>query len=92
MTGSFSVGPGVAQAANTIAQGRVTLVGGAAVINAPGTLSTDNASASLVSGVGTLGAEYRCVCTTDTLTITSMATTGIQVALDTSTVFYEIIR
>lgn len=68
--------------------GSVTLVAGVGVVTIPTLTTSGNAFAQLVTPGGTLGVGYQAVCTTNTLTITSVVAAGTVQALDTSTVRY----
>lgn len=70
--------------------GDAILSSGVATITITGITSSDRATATPTSSAGTLGVALQCVCTTDTLTITSKGTTNTTQTLDTSTVFYTV--
>ncbi len=70
----------------------VTLSSGVATITISGLTSSDRAFCQLISESGTLGAAVTAVCTTNTLTITSVVAAGTTNTLDNSTYTYHIKR
>ena len=72
--------------------GDATLSSGTIAVTITGLLSTDRAFITLTSPSGTLASGYESVCTSNTLTITSVTTAGATNTLDNSTVSYFIIR
>lgn len=72
--------------------GGVTLASGVATVTITGLQATDKAFVQLVSTSGTLGTHYKAVCTANTLTITSVNTSGTTVTTDNSTLSYTVIR
>lgn len=81
---SPAVGSGGAQGT----QGRATLVSGTVTIAIPGLTSTSTAIAQAFTPIGTLGIEYKCVCSTNQLVISAITTgLGTQI-LDNSILQY----
>ncbi len=72
-------------------KGTATLVSGTKAITISGLTSSNQAFVQLVTPSGTLGAMYKAVCTTNTLTITAVSILGVTVTTDTSTLNYLII-
>lgn len=72
--------------------GDATLVSGTIAITITGLTTSDRAFTQLITPSGTAGANYKSVCTANTLTITSVTTSGATQATDTSTLTYFIIR
>lgn len=68
--------------------GRTTLVAGTIAQSVPGVTANSNAWVQNIIPGGTLSAAYKAVCTTNTVTITSVTTGGATNNLDTSTVSY----
>ena len=77
-------------ATNPLYKGTSTLVSGTKAVTVSGVTTSNNAFVQLTTPGGTLGGMYKAVCTTNTLTITSVSTTGITVTTDTSTLNYVI--
>src|ERR1700722_5075221 len=69
--------------------GQATLIAGIAVVAAGGITTANLAFVSLAAGAGTLG-QYQGVCTSGTLTITSLQSNNTTQTADTSTVNYVI--
>lgn len=69
---------------------QATLVAGTIAISLTGVTTASRAFVQLVVESGTLGASYKAVCTSGTLTITSVNTIGSTNVSDTSTVNYII--
>ena len=73
------------------ATGTATLVSGTKAITISGLTSSNHAFITVSASGGTLGTTYKAVCTTNTLTITSIGPTGSTVTTDTSTLNYLVI-
>jgi len=73
------------------AKGTTTLVTGTKTITILGLTSSDQAFIQLTIPGGTLGNNFKAICTTDTLTITSVVAAGIIQTLDTSSLNYLVI-
>lgn len=72
--------------------GAATLASGTIAVTISGLTTSDRAFVQLTTPGGTMGAGYKAVCTTDTLTITSIAAAGTTVTTDTSTLNYMILK
>ncbi|MCA0231562.1 MAG: hypothetical protein LCH91_13905 [Bacteroidetes bacterium] len=72
--------------------GVITLVSGVGSATVTGLTSTDKAFVQLVTTSGTLGTHYKAVCSANTITITSINTSGATVTTDNSTVNYIIVK
>ena len=72
------------------AQGGAVLSSGTKAITISGLTALNRAFVQLVTPGGTLGAAYKAVCTTNTLTITSVTVAGVTVTTDTSTLNYVV--
>lgn len=72
--------------------GSATLVSGTTTVSISGLTSSNLAVVSIKTPGGTLGAAYKAVCTTNTLTITAITTAGVTVITDTSTLTYAIVK
>jgi len=72
-------------------KGTVTLVSGTKAVTISGVTSSNQAWVTVSVTGGTLGTTYKAVCTTNTLTITSVSAAGTTVATDTSTLNYLIV-
>ena len=72
--------------------GDLTLTAGTAAITITGLTSNDRAFTQLTSPSGIVGGIYKAVCTTNSLTITSLNTNGTTLTTDTSTLSYFIVR
>lgn len=76
---------------NNGTKGIVTLVNGTATIAIAGLTSASTATATYLTPTGTIGASLKCVCGTNSLTITSVVTgLGTQI-LDASVVQYYVV-
>lgn len=73
-------------------QGIATMVAGVTTVTITGLLATDHCFINLRVPGGTLGNRIKAVCTTNTLTITSIGLTGTTNTLETSTYDYFITR
>lgn len=73
-------------------QGTVPMTAGVATVTIAGLVSTDKVGINLITPAGTLGPRVKAVCTTNTLTITSINTAGLTNTLETSTYSYRITR
>lgn len=74
--------------AGSTTKGQATLVSGTIAVNIPGMTASSIVVASPQTPTGTVGVGYKCVCTTNTLTITAYVTgLGTQV-LDNSVLNY----
>lgn len=73
-------------------QGSVTMTSGVATVTIAGLATTDHAFVNIRVAGGTLGARVKAVCTTNTLTITSISNLGATVITETSTYDYFITR
>ncbi len=71
--------------------GSVTLVSGTKAVTISGLTSSNQAFIQLKTTGGTLGNGYKAVCTTGTLTITSVVAAGTTQTLDTSTLNYLVL-
>ena len=85
-----STGSGTAWKNKYTATGTATLVSGTKAITISGLTSGNMAFVQLTTPGGTLGAAYKAVCTTNTLTITAVTVAGVTVTTDTSTLNYFI--
>lgn len=72
--------------------GSATLAAGVATVTITGLTTTDRAFVQCTNSSGTLGVALKAVCTANTLTITSVQTSGTTQTLDTSSVSYIIFR
>lgn len=72
-------------------KGTITLVSGTKALTITGITTSNQAFITLTTPGGTLGAAYKAVCTTNTLTVTAVTVAGVTVATDTSTLNYLII-
>ena len=72
-------------------KGKATLVAGTVTIAIPGLTANSVANASPLTPAGTLGAVYKCVCSTNSLTITSITAGLITQNLDTSVMQYFVV-
>ena len=73
------------------AKGTATLASGTKAITISGVSTSNEAFVQLTTPSGTLGAAYKAVCTTNTLTITAVSVAGVTVTTDTSTLNYLVI-
>lgn len=81
--------PGLAGAG--MATGQTTLVLGTVAVSILGLTTTSTAQVTPVTPIGTLGAQYKAVCTANTLTITSVAAAGLGTQiLDLSVLNYTV--
>ena len=71
--------------------GAVVLVSGTKAVTISGITSSNRAFVTVSVTGGTLGTTYKAVCTTNTLTVTSVSAAGTTVVTDTSTLNYLII-
>lgn len=78
-------------AGNVGLSGQVTLSSGVATVNDSRITTSSRAQVQVISTSGTLGVNYKAVCTAGTLTITAYGSTGSTAALDASTLQYELI-
>jgi hypothetical protein len=70
--------------------GTCTLSTGTKATTITGVTSSMYAQVSVITAGGTMGTTLLCVCTTDTLTVTSQIAAGTTAAGDTSTLYYRI--
>ena len=73
------------------AKGSATLVSGTKAITISGLTTSNQAFVTIAVTGGTLGGAYKAVCTTNTLTITSVSAAGTTVTTDTSTLNYLVL-
>lgn len=71
-----------------VTSGQATLVLGTVAINIPGLSATSKATVTPLTPTGSLGATYKAVCTTNTLTITAVTAALATQALDVSVLNY----
>ena len=76
---------------NPFFKGTATLVSGTKAVTVSGVTSSNQAFVTLVTPAGTLGAAYKAVCGTNTITITAVSIAGVTVTTDTSTLNYLIL-
>ena len=72
-------------------KGTITLVSGTKALTISGVTTSNQAFVQLVTPGGTLGGAYKAVCTSNTLTVTSIGATGTTITTDTSTLNYLIV-
>lgn len=77
-----------AGAAGSTAKGQATLVNGTVVVSIPGLSASSIAVVSPSNPIGTMGVNYKAVCTANTLTITSYVGGLTTQALDNSVLNY----
>ena len=70
--------------------GTCTLATGVKATTITGVTSGMYAQVSVITSGGTMGTTLRCVCTTDTLTVTSQIANGTTATGDTSVLYYRI--